>query len=84
MKIYITKWALSRGIVEAEAAMGNGRSGVIFLGNGDMFLECEYRTTYEAAALEFERQKAARLVVLMGQVKRLKAKKPKLARKRCR
>lgn len=84
MRIYITKWALSRGIVESEAVVGNDRSGVVFLGDGKMFMDYEYKTTYTEAVYDFERQKAEELERLKEKIKRLRARKPKLVRSRCR
>jgi hypothetical protein len=80
MKVYITTWALTRGIIEAEAAVGNDRSGVVFLEDGKMFLDSEYKTTWEEAVEEFERMKDERLGQLAAQAERLGRREPKLVK----
>ena len=79
MKVYITRWALTRGIVEAEAALQTTKSeDVLVLANGLTFFTGEWVRKLEDAEADFEDRKEMRVITLQAQVDRLKMRAPKV------
>ena len=79
--VYLTGHALTRGIVEVEASFAPA-SGFICTQDGKLYFKNEWFETFDEAVLEFERQKAERIVKLEEQIRKFRAKKPVLRKEK--
>lgn len=71
MKVWITKYALTDGILEREAT-GVYASGVVIDG-GLMFFPNDYHYTQEAATLRAKQMQAKRIASLTKSLNKIKA-----------
>jgi hypothetical protein len=81
VKVFLTRQALTKGIVEAEATFSPA-SGFIITRDGKLYFKSDWFEKYEDAVAEFERQKEDRIANLQVQADRLMDKKPVLRKER--
>lgn len=77
MKVFITRQALTKGIVEVEATFAPA-SGFIITRDGKLYFRNDWFERYEDAVAEFERQKEDRIANLQVQADRLRDRQPVL------
>lgn len=85
MKVYLTKYALTAGIIEAEVERRGDAGHFVTLKNkvamnGSVLVRAkEVFDSLDEALADFQRRKMNRIRQLEAQVKKLKAATPKLA-----
>lgn len=76
MKVYVTRWALSRGILHVEAFGSPGTNCVFY---GDRWLyKGDWHGTLVEAMMDFERRKAKKMDRLENQIRKLRGMQPKV------
>lgn len=79
MKVYITRWALTRGILEAEAALATTKSqDVLVLSNGMTFFTGEWFMKMDDAENDFEERKLTKLAQLKHKMELLRIRQPRV------
>lgn len=79
MKVYITRWALTRGILEAEAALATTKSqDVLVLANGMTFFTGEWFLKLDDAEDDFEDRKLSRLAQMKHKMELLRIRQPRV------
>lgn len=79
VKVYITRWALTRGILEADVFAAGG-SDTAMLADGTAFFKGEWFPTLARAAVDFQERKLARLSKMRSQMAKLEERKPKVVK----
>jgi hypothetical protein len=78
MKVWITKYALSRGLFQVDAEMVHS-GGVVYAHNGTLFTREWVKTEQEAREV-WERARQRKIAALKKQIKKLEAMSCKIER----